>query len=111
MEESRWKEFLGVFPVVKEINAIRKKGIILEEAFSWLTEQSILTQHKGYFPTENNTVQYHEMYFGGEFNGFIPIRIAWASARMGIPTLTVATTSKKNWILIKSMLQEKGFVR
>lgn len=108
VEESIWKEWLSAENrTIKEVSAGRPKGILIEDVLEFLQEHLKLEQKESYYPEGSfNTVGYHEIYHEGS-NG---IRTAFASARMGIPTLSVGCT-KEQWLELRQVLRDKGLFR
>ena len=109
MTENSWREFLGQMKIVKEVGALRKKGIPLEEVFQWLKRNGNFVEQEGWYP-EGNCCGYHEQSFTGLI-GKINVRVAWANATIGTPTLSVAVNSKKEWAVIRQSLRDAGFIR
>ena len=102
-------KFLNRMEVVKDIGAIRKKGIPLEKPFQWLKKNGSFVEQSGWYP-DGNCCGYHEQYFTGLI-GQISVRIAWAKAEVGMPTLSVAVDSKEEWTMLRQSLRDAGFVR
>ncbi len=113
--DSIWEKFLGEKKIVKELNAIRPKGIMMEDALQWLENNSLNWKlHALYTHPDTACVGYHENYYTACMDtceGVIAIHIAWAHARMGIPTLSVGCDCKSHWIALRNRLKDAGFVR
>ena len=109
MTKDSMGEFLGQMKVIKEIGAIRKKGIPLEKPFRWLRENGNFVEQSGWYP-DGNCCGYHEQFFTGLI-GKIRVRIVWTEAEIGTPTLSVAVDSEKEWLVIRQSLRDAGFVR
>jgi len=101
---SEWNKFLKV-RVVKEINAIRAKGIMLEDVKEYLIEELQL-RHCGSYRSEEATGHYESYWFNDA-----GVRMAWAAARTWIPTLVVSFATKEEWKILREKLISKGFVR
>ncbi len=116
-EESIWKLFLGEKAVVKELNAIRPKGIIMEVVLYWFRETcGWMELTYRYEHPDSMSAGYAENYYEAVLNvskeiGRIHIRIAWAYARMGIPTLSIGVDCKEHWIAIRDLLRKAGLAR
>ena len=109
MTKDSMGEFLGQMKVIKEIGAIRKKNVLLEEPFRWLRENGNFVEQKGWYP-DGNCCGYHERFFVGLI-GKIRVRIVWTEASVGMPTLSVGVDSKREWLVIRQNLRDAGFVR
>ena len=109
MTEDSMTKFLNQMKIVKKIDAIRKKNVPLEKPFRWLREAGDFVEQSGWYP-DGNCCGYHEQFFTGLI-GKIRVRIAWAEARVGMPTLSVAVNSKEEWLVIRQSLRDAGFVR
>ena len=109
MTKDSMGEFLSRMKVIKDIGAIRKKGIPLEKPFRWLREAGDFVEQSGWYP-DGNCCGYHERFFTGLI-GRISVRIAWAEASVGMPTLSVGVDSKREWLVIRQNLRDAGFVR
>ena len=102
-------KFLNRMEIVKNIGAIRRRGIHLEEPLKWLRENGKFIEQSGWYP-DGNCCGYHEQFFIGKI-GPISVRIAWANAEIGTPTLLVGVDSEKEWLVIRHCLRDAGFVR
>ena len=109
MTENSWKEFLSQMKVVKKIDTIRRKGTLLEEIFWWLKKRGTFVERNGWYP-EGNCCGYHEQFLTGRIDR-INIRIVWTAAEVGLPTLSVAVDSEKEWTMLRQSLRDAGFVR
>ncbi len=113
--ESIWKQFLGQYSVVKELNAIRPKEIIMEDVLDWLILNSRdFAAVYEYKPDEHAFGGYHEMYYDGVLKinqKFYDVKIAWAEARVGIPTLSISVDSQEEWRFIRQALRDAGLAR
>ena len=109
MTKDSMGEFLSRMKVIKEIGAIRKKNVLLEEPFRWLRENGNFVEQSGWYP-DGNCCGYHEQFFTGLI-GKIRVRIVWTEAEIGTPTLSVAVDSEKEWQVIRQSLRDAGFVR
>lgn len=105
VSESVWKEWLGKDRVVKDIGSIRKKGILLEEVLSILHKQYDLVSYMVFRP--ENAMGYHELYYKGKKD----MRVIWAEARAGIPSLVVSVVTQEVWETIRKELRELNLVR
>jgi hypothetical protein len=101
--ESVWKKHLQK-RTIKEINAIRTKGVMMENAKEFIINAMDMRQ-VGTF--SSGSFGYYEAYYENAYGD----RLAWASARIGIPTLTVSLIDNQDWLWLRNRLREKGFVR
>ena len=109
MTKDSMAKFLNQMKVVKEIGAIRKKGVDLEKPFQWLKKSGSFVEKSGWYP-EGNCCGYREQFLAG-LVGKINVRIVWTTASIGSPTLSIAVDSEAEWIAIRQSLREAGFVR
>ena len=103
-DKSIWHEFLGEEVVRKDVLAIRAKGVWAETILDFLYKEYELEDVGGYHPI-NHIVDYSEMYYEGK-----NIKVGYACARMGLPSLEVSCT-KRVWDEMKRKLRKKGFIR
>lgn len=104
-DESNWNIFLRKF-TIKEINAIRAKGVMMEDIKEY-TVNFLNMKQVGVYSTPSNSFGYYEAYYENADGD----RLAWANARVGIPTLTVSLVSETTWATLKHQLISKGLVR
>jgi hypothetical protein len=89
-----WEKFREENKITKSLFGIRAKGTWLETHFEWLLTNGNFTQYASYSNMKDNfSIGYHENYYKGTLEN-IPLKICWASARLGLP-----------------LLREKGLVR
>jgi len=101
---SRFEEHLGS-RVVKDLYSIRKKGVHLERVFEFLIQEFNLQKVGVYSNPEY--FMYHENYYVGDND----VRVAWASALLGLPSLSISVKTRSEWIDLREKLRAAGLVR
>jgi hypothetical protein len=113
LEKSIWKEFLAEKKISKDLNSIRAKKVMIEDILEWLLSNGTCEEHNRYSKSEDLSIGYHEVYYKVAIEIEIPftIHVAWAAARLGIPSLSIAVDTQKEWLLLREKLREAELVR
>lgn len=97
--------------IQKDLSSIRKKGIWMEDTFSWFYGTP-LTYIKTFY---GDTAGYHESFYQGEVTLHdgkkVEVKVVWCSAYLGIPSLIVGTKTKEDWVAVRGELRDLNLLR
>lgn len=102
---SYWHEFLQT-RTVKELNSIRRKGVMMEDIMAEVIEFMGVRCVDRYDPP-GAAFMYHETFWANADGD----KMVWAEARVGMPTLAVSFKTKEKYLALRKHLIGKGLVR
>ena len=104
--ERQFKTYIQSPMIRKDIWATKAKGVWLETILEYLQKEHGL-ELEAYYRGEDYSIGYYEHYYKSPKG----IKVIFAHARMGLPSLVIGINTKQEWIELREILRKNGFVR